>query len=640
MAEIRSQEDLERWLEARPPDRRRDEARAIAARAALRLFPLVFTALDVPHRRLDIETKQGLILQSFRAVFISWVACKYPLGAVNARTLEVTARAAATAARAAAGIADVATTATRAASRAAAGNATAAAAAARTAADATGSGAASWKAVAVDCAWLEAPDSDGRLIDEPLWLVDVRGDPKFNVNMPRWARHPLDAFAESEMARKGPWAPIVDWYRSVLSHRGGGAPKSLFGEKADIEIATQPNDFWTVTETRGADRIMQDVFVRRWWEEPEPADKPDRTVAGFIVEFLDSRDAPATIDEIRSAFVDADYRVVDKTMRGELSRLAMAERIARVSTGVYSSAKAQLQKAEPPPASVEQGVGPVFSAVGGRLSRIPHYPVGDELTNPTLRKLHDRLKKRLGSLMNGLGANERARYPQLTDVLDDYEGALSVEIVAGIDIDDLWISGAGVIAQARSFAALDPSKQVTEPLEPQLQALLGEIARLHGALVMGFAKGRELAEKSGVPLLTPEEFRLLLEHERAIVRWLVETDQFAMTDQVRKLFEELDRLLVTGSESSEHLATLAYPIVRNLLIFAANAIGSAERTAGRLALIGVPVHLAVGGTLVFFRDSIGPIMGFVSSVPELRSYIEYHLRRLEIEWQDNHRRNG
>ncbi|WP_453968666.1 hypothetical protein [Amorphus sp. MBR-141] len=145
--------------------------------------------------------------------------------------------------------------------------------------------------------------------------------------------------------------------------------------------------------------------------------------------------------------------------------------------------------------------GFVFTARDGELSHVPSLPDFDEVADRTQEKLFVRLKSRLErfrqSMQNSLG-----RYPVLGDVLEDYARALAVNELAELEIDELWLSGVGLISQARAFAALDETRQVTEPLEPEQQALLGEIARLHGAFVMGFEAGRRLAERSQIPLLT------------------------------------------------------------------------------------------------------------------------------------------
>ncbi len=642
--EIRSTEDLEAWLEDKPID----WAQVIAVRAALRSFPVVFAINDLSDEQFDPIRKQGLFLQSFRGSFISWAALRHSVripdniyAAYNA--IDAAVRSSAYS-RADASVRAAASVAASARAIASAPSFRPAAAAARAAADAAAyiaSHAAEarrdvWAAIADDCRSLQAGEVN--LINHPLWPIDVRHNPRYRANLPPWARAPFDAFAASDLARSTSFGLIIDWYRAILPSAMGRRPRSLFDEKTDIAVTLPPDEFWTITESRSAEQIMDDVAEFAGWEGKPPEGRKN-TIASFIVTFLDGRDGPATIDEIRNAFASANYRIVDKTMRGELSRLAMAGRIIRVRTGVYTTASNDVEEIErsEAPTSVQQGTGPVFAAVRGELSRVPHYPFSDELANPTLQKLHDRINKRLKSLLAAFG-NGLAQYPQLSDTLADYRDAVSCGTLAELDIDDLWISGAGLIAQARSFAALDPTKQVTEPLEPQLQALLGEIARLHGALIMGFAKGRELAERSGIPLLTADEFRKLYEYERTIVRWLLDSHQFAMSDKVKALFEEVDRLLVTTSEGTEHLAALGYPIIRNLIIFGAGSLGAAEKIAGRLALLGVPVHLFVNGMLPFFVENIAPIMGFASSVPELRSYLEYHLRRLEIEWEEANER--
>lgn len=58
MPKISSPKDLEEWLEGKPAD----WARAIAARTALRVFPVVFLVTDLPNDRLDRAQKVGLIL--------------------------------------------------------------------------------------------------------------------------------------------------------------------------------------------------------------------------------------------------------------------------------------------------------------------------------------------------------------------------------------------------------------------------------------------------------------------------------------------------------------------------------------------------------------------------------------------------
>lgn len=232
---------LEAWLKDKPVD----WAQAIGARSALRVFPLVFSVAHLPASKSTAGQTQGLILRTWRAVFVSWAACKYPAPDMRAAATTAADVRNVYPARAA----SAARHASRAASRAASGiaataiaiGATNAAAAAATeiAADAD---AEIWAAILADCQWLS---NNGKgLIERPLWPSDVRGNTKFQANFPPWAREEFDAFAAGELAKTTSWSLIVSWYRAVLPNSMSGKPRSLFGEKADVQIAMQPDKFW------------------------------------------------------------------------------------------------------------------------------------------------------------------------------------------------------------------------------------------------------------------------------------------------------------------------------------------------------------------------------------------------------------
>ena len=212
--DIRSPHDLERWLDDKPPD----WARTIAARAALRIFPLVFTVLDVPDEAITQPAKQDLILQTFRAAFVTWTSQRYPAfdmtraaaNAAAAATTGVTRPTTATATAAANAVAIAAYAAFDTANLAAieavgaADEAVARAEDDRAFSRATPqtvqppSSATFWHSITEDCRWLEA--NDGALIGQPLWLNPVAEDPNL-PNMPDWAREPLDEFDSSKLGR-------------------------------------------------------------------------------------------------------------------------------------------------------------------------------------------------------------------------------------------------------------------------------------------------------------------------------------------------------------------------------------------------------------------------------------------------------
>lgn len=244
------EDELGAWLSDKPLG----WAQAIAARNALRVFPLVFFNKSITDRgTLDP------ILSVWRANFLSWAACKYPTRdmAVCASNAAIAVRVttnpnAVVSASAAAAKAAAESTRARVTSSAIAAvrdttSAGVRAVEAAVRADGTvpsyeTTGNILWEAVKADCQYLL--NGKGDLIEQPLWLIDVRGDPNYVVNFPIWVRRPFDEFANSSLAKSTSWKLIAGWYRALLQNPMGAKPRSLFGEKADIEIATQADEFW------------------------------------------------------------------------------------------------------------------------------------------------------------------------------------------------------------------------------------------------------------------------------------------------------------------------------------------------------------------------------------------------------------
>lgn len=271
--QISSPAELQVWLEDKPEE----WAQQIAARLALRVFPLVFEVIGSPDDPSLTTPQRSFVLQAFRAGFISWAAGKYRESEVHGTAIHAgglvpgewnesaayyhAARAVAESAYATydslgdhegSGKADTVDT-------------------ARYAADAaeTAAGAAAdiWTSITEDCSWLV--ENEGDLIGQPLWLNDVRGDPNYAANFPPWVRRPFDTFAKSETARTTSWGLIVAWYRKILPNIMGERPRSPFDEPSDIKIATRPDEFWTDTAERSVHQIMDDIAEIAAWTSRE-----------------------------------------------------------------------------------------------------------------------------------------------------------------------------------------------------------------------------------------------------------------------------------------------------------------------------------------------------------------------------------
>lgn len=312
-------DELRRWLRTKPAE----WGQVIACRAALRVVPLVETALD-GRDLLQLDASES-VLYSFRAVFISWATRKYPAFqmrptadaavAVEA-TVKASSKAASYAANSAVNAAYAASATTSYATNVGAidAAANAAAYAVAYAAEAAGIYAATtgvagaafaegqvWSAVSMDAERLES-NLDGRLINQPLWLSDVREDDRYRANIPPWVRAALDGLADSDFASQHGFDPWIAWYRSIIPNIIGAAPGNHFGETLTFKIVGQPNEWWE----RSASAVNADIleWLKERQSDPEFGEDlktalenlPAQTPAAYRFHWKDNRIVAAPPD--------------------------------------------------------------------------------------------------------------------------------------------------------------------------------------------------------------------------------------------------------------------------------------------------------------------------------------------------------
>lgn len=364
MVEIRNSEELRDWLADKDPS----WAQAIAARAALRVLPLVGTWRPHPKHQTAFVR---LCLDSFRASFISWAARKYPahemMAVAASRAFDAFAaspsasntvlerafdaslaasRAAALAAsrssstrafglsRADAAAFDTfavaratvarAATASAATASAAVSDAALASRAASRAAAAFFPGDSLWASVSSDAELLANHTGQNAaqfLVGVPLWLDDQTE--RSGGRVPEWVDEALLSLRNNELLEKATFAPWLNWYR-VLLGRNAQHAASYFGEKLDLRIARQRDKWWS------RDPAKVNADIAGWIPPPV---RP--TIRQFILDTLEQRGVEMTLQEILFAFEDANYDVIPKTVRGQLSLLASEGGIVRIRTGVY-----------------------------------------------------------------------------------------------------------------------------------------------------------------------------------------------------------------------------------------------------------------------------------------------------------------
>lgn len=362
---ISSPDELEDWLENKPARWAGD----LASRVALRVMPIAFSILENPIHGITDTARLSLVLQTFRACFISWVNQRYFSRDVNVslalaaardaehiadiilKTHQDSSRAAAVCAEAASQAVEASATISdpSLAAFAAATAANAAHAIAGTAKDV-------WRAVSEDCAWLES--NGERLIDQPLWLIDVRGQERYKVNFPIWARNSFDRFARSELVANSSWKLVVEWYRAILPNGSKLPPLSRFGEHVDIEIALKPYEFWDYQPNEVVAMIAETIAAKP--SEPRDADDnaaTEQRPAPFqfrwqankisaiqpISDAFDSSLAQELLDEVREKSSELNARLeranADRRVQSSVAKLyaSLPKNIENLQVGVLRS---------------------------------------------------------------------------------------------------------------------------------------------------------------------------------------------------------------------------------------------------------------------------------------------------------------
>ncbi|WP_153768458.1 hypothetical protein [Labrenzia sp. CE80] len=262
MADVKvNREELEAWLKTQP----REVSVVIAARAALRVLPLLYGIFE-PNRNVE----SAIVLLIFRATTLPWAASNGP--AQGSALLSSKAAAAADAARAAAvyaGSVDAAAYAAYDATVAASADYAARAVAADVAADAADAAAASadaaaradaaafaayaaYDAVFSDREHIEAGGSVASLAGTPLW--HDQGTPDRIARS--WSR-----LRQTLLARDEGWDVWTDWYDARLQGRRA---------RPNLEVArvTLPENLWE----QGPAAV--NARIRELIEEYEPPEEP------------------------------------------------------------------------------------------------------------------------------------------------------------------------------------------------------------------------------------------------------------------------------------------------------------------------------------------------------------------------------
>lgn len=189
-----------------------------------------------------------------------------------------------------------------------------------------------WAQVAHDAQQLESGLEPLKLMASPLWARNVSDDGRLSSIPGDWARRPWAEFRRSASDRNG-FDIWVRWYEGVLRGRPAFGLSTSMAQEVVSLIVEQHDEWWQ----RVPAEVNEDI--RAWVEAAGRGSQlhatPIPTVAGFIIEFLDSLKQPATLPQIERAYRRARGMAASKTIRGELSKLSAEGLIVRVRRGLY-----------------------------------------------------------------------------------------------------------------------------------------------------------------------------------------------------------------------------------------------------------------------------------------------------------------
>ncbi|MHA7777143.1 KAP family P-loop NTPase fold protein [Roseibium sp. M-1] len=337
-------DDVGKWLMERPPD----WAQVIAVRVALRVFPLVLNGVSTPGDEIEPELVRNLELQSFRAVFVSWVSCLSRKSELSSFTAyEAASNAINAISRTVSGQATVELAAAVSAAKAAAYSthfdiasvsasdiaeaASLAADAAASSVDQPGAGELVLRSVSADCQRLAGQMKPDELIHQPIWPEELRESAPFQNNLPEWSFRAFAAFLGSDWGSTDAGELIGDWYQSLVPLEGSDVVSS-FGSEADLAVAVQPPEFWTPSEERDVEQIWNDIVVLRQGGTLEPLPKREKQEVTSESEETSSAPPIPSPENIRVAVQFDQYARTDELGRKRFAEI-LATRISEIHEG-------------------------------------------------------------------------------------------------------------------------------------------------------------------------------------------------------------------------------------------------------------------------------------------------------------------
>ncbi|WP_128293843.1 leucine-rich repeat domain-containing protein [Afifella aestuarii] len=287
-----------------------------------------------------------------------------------------------------------------------------------------------------------------------------------------------------------------------------------------------------------------------------------------------------------------------------------------------------------PPNLPSAGPGPQYGVRYGKLSGVPSAPATEEVDRQ--KALHARLKRDAARLAQALRRAGNV-YPDLAFSAKEYAELIEVE-VADADVTGLWSVGNALSSFAQSYRQQNIARTLAEPLEPELDALLQNVVRQHGAFVMGFDEARDLIHRADEFALDAVRLHEISESGTAILEELTENRDF-VEEETRALHRPVRDSIVDLGWAGSRVGYSAYLIVRNgVRAMIRLSVGSEPNAgavlgllAGGSALTGDPNAEFIRAAIPVLQQYGSQLLVFFNHSPEMRAYVEWALEVLEAD---------
>jgi hypothetical protein len=641
MTSIKGEEDLNAWLEGRPPK----VAQVVSMRASLRVLPQCAHILAVPDAAMHPQNKLSYLAAVFRCAFITWAAQSHNIGtagpylidAVRAldgsRSGNLTSHPSFTDMDvrghllARLNSSNMATSSIRTAallgSRVDTEDPTKSLAHALDAVTASTNSthiyapsdavrlgtrgtiaamqAGLWAAIEGDAIWLDQrgasaneDDEFGVLGAQPLWP---------NGDFPSWLRETwnnLETLDAPNYAGDANFRVWFGWYRGriagmdSISWRGLGREG---GEQLDTVIAKQPDSWWNREPA-----VVNSDLIRLIEEARGRSDTPPE-ISGS--------------DEARSP-----QSVVQATQNSGVSELD------------------QLPRLQSRPETPIAGPGPQYEILNGKLTQTASNPdVGEIDAQAGLHRHLVRAAQQLSLDMHRLGN----QHPRLANTIKEYAEIVNSEL-PNMDVVAAWSVGGSLAAFALAYSDQNSMHSIEEPLEPQIAGQLQSVVRQHGAFILGFAEGRTLVERADEFATDRQRLEEIEAPGNAILHELAENRDL-VEEQTRGRHQVIRDAAVEFGWVSGRIGFAAYLTIRNATLRVLRTFVGSDLSVVALlsappvlsAYLGDPNMEVLKASLPYLQNHAQNLLIAFNHSPEMRAYTEWALHLLKI---DSHAENS